>query len=166
MADGISIQFETKEVESMIKALLKKVNNPRKLMKTLERWIHAQTMKMFRGRRPDKTSIRGVKWPRLKDSTVKAKKALVKRGKAIVADRPMVRTGELRDDLKTLQSNKRGFEYGTRLKSRKNFPYPGHWNRGKFPWLFLKKQDYAQMALATTDFLKGKLKNFKAYTKG
>lgn len=165
MADGISIEFETKEVESMIKGLLRKVNNPDKLMKLFKRWIHAQTMKMFRGRRPDKGMIRGAKWPKLKESTVKQKKALVKRGKAIVAARPMVRTGKTRDSLKVLESNKKGFVYGTRVKE-KGFAYPGHWNKGKFPWLFLNKQDYAQMAKATTDFLKGKLKNFKAYTKG
>ncbi len=165
MADGISIEFETREVESMIKGLLKKVHNPVKLMKTLERWIHAQTMKMFRGRRPDKGMIRGVKWSKLKESTVKAKKALVKRGKAIVAARPMVRTGRTRDSLKVLESNKKGFVYGTRVKE-KGFAYPGHHNKGNFPWLFLNKQDYAQMAKATTDYLKGKLRNYKSYTKG
>jgi len=164
MADTLNIEFETKEVESMIKQLLRKVENPKKLMSTLERWIHAQTMKMFRGRRPDKASIRGVKWPALQPSTVKQKKALVKRGKAIVADRPMVRTGKLRDSLKVLEKNNKGFVYGTRIK-KKGFAYPGHWNAEKFPWLFLRKQDYAQMAKATTDYLKDRLKNYKHYTK-
>ena len=165
--DDFSIQFETRETERMIKELLKKVNNPKKLMITLQRWLHSRTMKMFRGRRPDTKGVRGVKWPKLKPATVKTKKALVKRGKAIVAHRPMVRTGRLRDSLKVLKSNKKGFEYGTKVKSKRDdFPYPGHWNKGKFPWLFLKKQDYIQMTQATTDFLKGKLKSFKAYTKG
>lgn len=166
MADGLTMSLETKEVETMIKALLKKVNNPAPLMKVLKRWMHSQTMKMFRGKRPDTKGVRGVKWPKLKPATLKAKKALVKRGKAIVAHRPMVRTGELRDSLKVLESSKKGFVYGTRVKSKKNFPYPGHWNKGKFPWLFLNKQDYAQMAKATTDYLKGKLKGHKSYTKG
>ena len=164
MADGLTIEMETKEVESLIKSLLRKVNNPSRLMKTFERWIHAQTMKMFRGRRPDKTAIRGVKWPALKESTVKQKKALVKRGKAIVADRPMVRTGKLRDSLKILERTRKGFLYGTRIM-KKGFAYPGHWNTNKFPWLFLRKQDYAQMAKATTDYLKDRLKNYKEYTR-
>lgn len=161
--DGIQIEFQTTQVESKIRDLLNKVENPSKLLKTLERWIHAQTMKMFRGRRPDKTIVREMKWPALQPSTIKQKKALVKRGKAIVADRPMVRTGELRDSLKILNSDRRGFEYGTKT-TKNGFAYPGHWNRGKFPWLFLTNQDYAQMASATTDFLKDSLKNFKSYT--
>lgn len=167
MADGISIEFETKEVESMIKGLLKKVHNPEKLMRTFKRWIHVQTMLMLgEGMpRPDKGMVRGVKWPKLKESTVKQKKALVKRGKAIVAERPMVRTGDFRDSLKVLESNKKGFVYGTRIK-KNGFAYPGHHNKGNFPWLFLNKQDYAQMAKATTDYLKGKLKGYKSYTKG
>jgi len=165
MADTFTIEMETKEVETLIARLLKKVNNPGELMRTLERWLHAQTMKMFRGRRPDKAVIRGVKWDPLKPSTVKQKKALVKRGKAIVADRPMVRTGKLRDSLKVLERSKKGFEYGTRINN-KGFSYGGHWNASKFPWLFLKKQDYAQMAKATTDYLSGILKNYKRYTRG
>lgn len=163
MADSLSIDFETKETVKKIDILLKRVGSPKELMTTLKRWIHAETMRMLRGRRPDKIPIRGEKWKPLKESTVKQKKALVKRGKAIVADRPMVRTGKLRDSLKVLNSNLKGFEYGTRVKSKKGFAYPGFHNAANFLWLFLRERDYQQMALATTDYLKGKLKNFKTY---
>jgi phage gpG-like protein len=163
MANGLSIDFETQETERMITALLRKVERPRRLMKNVERWVHSQTMRMFRGRRPDKVPIRGVKWRPLKESTVKQKKALVKRGKAIVADRPMVRTGKLRDSLKVLNSNPKGFEYGTRVKSKNGFAYPGFHNIGDFLWLFLRERDYQQIVLMATDYLRGNLKNFKSY---
>jgi len=164
MADGISITAETKEVEAMIFRLAKKVENPATAMKTVQRWIKAQTMKMFRGRRPDTSGVRGVKWPKLAPSTIKQKKALVARGKALVAHRPMVRTGDLRDSIKVLEKTKTGFLFGSRKKSKKGFPYPGHHNASKFPWLFLTKQDYVQVSRIFTDYLKDQLKNFKNYT--
>ena len=161
--DTFEIIMETKEVEGMLKRLLSRVENPRRLIETLKKWVHSQTMLMFRGRRPDNSIVRGVKWPKLKPETVKHKKALVKRGKAIVADRPMVRTGRMRDSLKVLSSDGKGFVYGTNTKSKKGFPYPGHWNTKKFPWLFLTKKDYAQLTKATIDYLNGHLKSFKTY---
>lgn len=164
MSTGLNIDFETTQVEKAIAKTISKLNNPTPLLNLMKRWIHAQTMKMFIGRRPDRTPVRGVSWPRLKQSTINQKKQLVKKGKALVADRPMVRTGKLRDSLKVLQSNKNGFTYGTTAKSKKGFQYPGHWNIGKFKWLFLNKNDYAQIVKMTVDFLKDRLKNHKNYT--
>lgn len=163
-SDGLDVSLETKEVEKLISILLHRVENPGVLMKTLQRWIKAQTMKMFRGRRPDTTVIRGVKWPKLAKSTLKQKKNAVSKGKAIVAARPMILTGTTRDSLKILKTAKRGFLFGTRVKSNKGFPYPGHHNSNKFPFIFLNKNDFAQMTRATVDYLNGKIKNFKHYT--
>lgn len=164
MADGLSIEMETKEVEKMVSRLLKKVKRPTKLLLTLERIVNAVTKKMFRGRRPDNNVVRGQRWPKLKEETIKQKRAKVKRGKAI-ATRPMVETGALRDSLKVIDRSSRGFSYGTNKRSKKGFPYPAHQNQ-RFPWLFLRKQDYLQFEKATVDFLKDSLKNFKSYISG
>lgn len=163
MADSISIEIETKEVEAMLTRLLKKVERPAVLLKNIERLVHALTMKMFRGRRPDTAPVRGVKWPKLKESTLKAKRAKVKRGKSIVAARPMVDTGKTRDTLKVLNRDSKGFTYGTRTKSNRGYPYPGHWNKSKFPFLFFTKTDFAQLSRMTVDYLDGVMKSFKNY---
>lgn len=163
MADGLSVEIETKEVEAMLHRLLVKVEKPKELMKNLQRLVHALTMKMFRGKRPDTAPVRGVKWPKLKESTLKAKRAKVKRGKSLVAARPMVDTGKTRDTLKVLEDKGDGFVYGTRTKSNKGFAYPGFHNKGRFPFLFLTKQDFAQIQSMTVDFLEDKMQNFKKY---
>lgn len=163
MSDNLSIDFETRQVEQLISGLIKKTNNPKELLDVIKKWIHVQTMRMFIGRRPDSTMVRGVSWPRLKESTIDQKRQLVKKGKAIVAARPMVRTGKLRDSIKVLKSSKTGFVYGTTVMSKKGFKYPGHWNSTKFRWLFLTKKDYSQMFRMTVDFFKGRLKNHKSY---
>jgi hypothetical protein len=161
----ISFSADTKQVERMMNDLLKKVRQPKKLMSSVERYVAAMTVKMFRGPRPDTVGVRGVKWPKLADSTIKQKRALVKRGKAIVADRPMVRTGMTRDSLKVLSREEKGFLYGTNIKSKKGFPYPGYHNQTKFPWLFLRKHDFAQMTKMIVDFLEGKMSAFKNYSR-
>jgi phage gpG-like protein len=163
MKPAIDISFETEEAQKNISNLIGRVENPKPLLNLLQRWLHAQTIKMFIGRRPDNTIVRGVKWPKLKPSTIKNKKNRVKRGKSIVASRPMVDTGKLMGSLKVLSKNKNGFVYGTNAKSKKGFNYPGHWNASRFPWLFLTKNDYNQMVKATIDFLNNKLKTFKNY---
>ncbi len=149
----------------MIDKLLAKVKKPKKLLKNIQRWIHSLTMKMFRGRRPDTTGVRGVKWSKLAPSTIKAKKAKVRRGKAITAHRPMVETGKTRDSLKVLGESGSGFEYGTRRKSKKGFAFPGHHNKGKFPFLFISKKEYIQIERMVVDYLKDKMGNFKSYTR-
>lgn len=164
--DSLDIHIETKEVETMLQGLLGKVERPKILLKNVQRYVHAQTTKMFRGRRPDTSGVRGVKWPKLKASTIKAKRAKVARGKGLVAARPMVDTGKTRDTLKVLESNKKGFVYGTKTKSKKGFAYPGHHNKGKFPFIFLTKTDFAQITKMTVDYLNSVMKTFKSYTKG
>ena len=165
MAKGIDIRVETKEVQTMVVSLLKKLENPRHLVKFVSRYVHAQTMKMFRGRRADNSGVRGVKWPKLKESTVWQKRALKKAGKSIATDRPMVRTAKLRDSLKTIKSSSKGFIYGTKVKSG-GFPYPGHHNANKFPWLFLNQHDMATIAKMTKHYIDGKLKSLASYTRG
>ncbi len=162
----ITIDLETKEVQTMLNKLLRKVENPKKLMRNVQRWLHYLTMKMFRGRRPDTTGVRGVKWPKLARSTVKSKKAKVKRGRSIVAARPMVDSGELRDSLKVLEEDRfGGFVYGSRKKSKEGFSYGGHHNAGKFPWLFIKRREYTQIQSMVVDYLEDKMRNFKTYAK-
>jgi phage gpG-like protein len=164
MADSASIEFDTREVEKMTTELLRKVQHPQKLLRLLERVVNAVTKKMFRGRRPDNAVVRGVKWQKLKTSTIKSKRARKKSGKTI-AIRPMVDSGELRDSLKILSHGKTGFIYGTRKKSKRGFDYPAHQAK-RFPWLFLTKKDFLQFERATIDFLNDSLKNYKTYVTG
>lgn len=168
MADGITITFEKREAEAMINRLLRRVKNPKKLVKTWEKYVHAVTMQMFRGRRPDTSGKRGVRWPNLAPKTVQQKAALRKRGRAIEIHRPLVRTGEMRDSLKVLKETNKGFVYGTRQKSKKGYNYPGIHNRGegKIPqrkWLFLTDHDWRQIVKMTIDFLKGEIKSYRSY---
>ena len=156
VADGMSIHLETREVNEMINKLLNKVERPKPLLKKVQRFIHYLTMKMFRGVRPDTRGVRGVKWPKLAKSTIKAKKAKVASGKAIASHRPMVETGYLRDSIKVLGQTDKGFLYGSRAKSKGGFSYGGHHNKGRFPWLFLRKDDFLQIQQMTVDYLTDK----------
>jgi len=168
--DGLTITVEQKDVDRMLNRLIKKLDNPKPLLKELSRYVRALTMKMFVGRRPDNTMVRGVKWDRLKDSTLKQKRALVKRGKAVASDRPLVRTGKMRGSLKSdsaIKMQKNGFTYGTDVRSEKGFPYPGLHNKGdgKIPkrkWLFLTMDELNQMAHATKQYLDGTLVKLRA----
>lgn len=160
-----SISIETKEVEKMISTLLKRVERPKPLMENLYKWINSLTKKMFTGKRPDNNTVRGVKWPKLAEKTVNRKKQLVKQGKAI-ATRPMVQTGKLRDSLKKITETEKGFVYGTNLTTTSGFKYPGFHNSTRFPFLFVKKNEFAQIQKMAVDFLNGKLKGFNSYTKG
>jgi len=164
VSNGLSMQLESKEVESLIKTLLDRVERPKKLLDKVEKYVKAVTMQMLKGSRPDTKGRRGIKWPKLKKSTVKQKKALVASGNAIVAARPMVRTGKMRDSIKTLSRSAKGFLFGTRIKS-KDFAYPGFHNKGRFPWLFLTQKDYAQISKMVTDHLKGELKRHTHYVR-
>jgi len=166
MPDSISMSFDTKQADKMLSDLLNKVQRPAKLMERVQGYVDAVTLKMFTGRRPDTSGVRGQKWPKLKLSTIKQKRALVKRGLAEVADRPMVRTGRTRDSLKVLEKSQKGFVYGTRQKSEKGFSYPGYHNKNKFPFLFFREKDYAQMTKMVVDYLEGALKSASNYVRG
>lgn len=151
----------------MIGAMLRKLDNPKRLIRQIERYVHAATRQMFRGRRPDTNGRRGVKWKKLEPATIDEKIRLKKAGKLGTTSprRPMVRSGRLRDSLRVLERSAKGFIYGTRIKSKKGFSYGGYHNANNFPWLFLTKQDVAQMAKMTKDFLQGKLKLARRYLK-
>lgn len=170
MADGITITFEDKEVESMIIKLLKKVKNPKALMRQVERYVHAVIMQMFHGTRADTHGKRGQIWEKLKPDTIKQKAALKKRGLAIEIHRPLVRTGEARDSLKVLESHNKGFTYGTNVRSKGGFPYMGVHQVGdaKIPQrksIFLNNHDLRQIIQMTVDYLKGLEVKYKSYVK-
>lgn len=161
MADGLSVHVESKEVQRMLNGLLNRVQRPRPLMRQLERYVNAVTMKMFTGPRADRNVVRGVRWPELKDSTWRGKRTAM-RSSGMTTDRPLVRTGRMRDSLKVLQRSDKGFIYGTRIRGAKGYPYPQVHNVGggdvpARPWLFLTRDDFRNITTMTVAYLKGKL---------
>jgi len=162
----ISIKFEHKNALRVIEKQLQLLNYPKKLIRILERYIHAVTMQMFRGQRPDTGGRRDVKWPKLADSTITQKILMHRNGTlsgGATPSRPMVRTGRLRDSLKILNRTKNGFIYGTRILSKNGFSYPGYHNVNKFPWLFINNKDIAQFAKIVRDYLRNNLKTVNGY---
>ena len=164
MADGITIEFEDEEVERLLSTILKRVKNPGKLMRNIERYVKAVTMKMFRGARPDTKGVRGQIWKKLAPSTIASKAQKRKNGKSIAVHRPLVETGKLRDSLRVLRRSKLGFIFGTRVRSKDNFPYPGMHQVGgrnlpKRKFLFLTNQDLQQIVKMTIDHIKGVVSN-------
>ena len=86
----------------------------------------------------------------------------MKKGGAIASDRPLVLTGALRDSLKVINRSARGFVYGTNLKGKGGFPYPGIHQVGSAKnnlparrWLFLTNGDLQQMVKMTIDHIRG-----------
>ena len=170
MPDALSLSIETKEVTDMINGLLNKLENPRPLLKKIQAMIHALTGMMFKGRRADKTAVRGVKWPKLAKSTINRKKQMARKGKlhgGATPSRAMIEQGTLRDKRKVLEEKRNGFIYGSPTKSKKGFSYPGFHNAGRFPWLFLRNPvDYVQLGIMTKDYIDGFIKNTNSYVKG
>lgn len=169
MADGITIEFESKDVERLLSKILFKVKKPARLMRQLQRYVNAVTRQMFRGRRPDNGGVRGQKWAKLKKSTIEQKAALRKKGRAIQIHRPLVRTGRMRDSLRVLRKQLKGFVYGTGVR-KKGFPYPGIHQVGSektnLParkWLFLTRKDLRQMIKMATDHIRGRLRGHNKY---
>ena len=161
---GLQFKIDSKEVEKMLNMFMSKVKNPKPLMKVVQRYVKAVTMKMFSGPRPDTSEVRGVKWPELADKTRWAKAAAKKRGKAIEITRPLVRTGAMRDSIKVLREDEQGgFVYGTTVRSKKGFLYPGIHNTGGNPnppqrkWLFLTGLDLRQLTRFAIDHVLGKI---------
>jgi phage gpG-like protein len=152
---------DTREVTNLISKLLRRMKDPSPFIKEVIRYVKAITMKMFRGPRPDLHEVRGVTWPKLMKSTLKAKRA------AGFPNRPLVRTGKMVDSIKVLYKSKTGFVYGTEVKSSKGFPYPAAHNAGgpvegrppQRVWLFLTKTDCAQLLKDAIDFIEGRLHN-------
>ena len=164
MADGITIDFDSKEVETLLNIFLQRVKNAEKLMKMLKRYVRALTINMIQSKfaRPDNKPVRGVTWPKISKST------RVKKLKKIQPLRPLVATGAFRRSIRVLSSTANGFIFGTRKKSSKGFPYPAAHNSGttKMPqrkWLFLTRNELRQMVKMTIDHIKGQLKTSKSY---
>lgn len=172
MADGLSVTYDDTQHQRLIGKLLAKVQRPKKLMNLVERYTNAVTMQMFRGRRADTVGKRGQKWPKLAKSTIEQKRKLKKDGGATQIHRPLVRTGRLRDSLKVIQRQPKGFVYGTQLRSPKGALYGGIHNKGgsngrppQRKWLFFTKQDTRQMVKMIIDYLKDRLKNHSKYVR-
>lgn len=168
---GLDITIDDREVYDMINTLIRRIDNPQPLLKTIGRYIRALTKQMFVGKRPDTSTVRGEKWDKLAESTLNNKKQLRAKGLMIGNPaRPLVRTGKLKDDLlseRAIKIKGKGLEYGTERKSNKGFPYPGiHQIGGKnLParrWLFLTKSELNQIAHSTKDFILGKLNELRA----
>jgi phage gpG-like protein len=161
---GLSITIDDQETYRMIEKLIRKIDDPKPLLQVIGRYIRAQTKKMFVGRRPDTGGVRGEKWQKLANSTIRKKLAMKKNGGvAGNARRPLVETGMLKDDLlsnRSIKIKNKGLEYGTDRRSNKGFPYPGIHQTGgnNLPqrrWLFLTKDELMQIAVTTRDWLKG-----------
>ena len=120
----IDVVADTHEVTELISKLIKRMEDPSPFIKEVIRYVKAVTMQMFHGARPDNTEVRGVTWPKLMKSTVKAKRATG------TYRRPLVGTGAMRDSVKVLYQTKSGFVYGTTLRSKGGFPYPAAHNTG------------------------------------
>lgn len=163
--DKMSVTIDSKETFAMIENLVRKVKQPEPLLTIIGRYLQAQTTKMFTGTRPDTASIRGESWPKLAESTVQKKLTL--KAKGLVAGnprRPLVEKGLLKKDLlgaKAIKVKKKGLEYGTDRRSRKNFLYPalhqtGGRNTPQRRFLFITKSELAQIATTVRDWLRGK----------
>jgi len=156
---GMTVDSE--QVERLISWLLVNVQNPKPLLRKVEKYVGAVTKQMFAGRRPDIREQRGQLWERLSPNTIKQKAALRARGAAIAIHRPLVRTGKARDSLRVLRRSERGFVYGTDVRNEKGFPYMTAHQTGTptIPQrlsIFLTKHDLRQIVKMTIDHLRPK----------
>ena len=162
-APAFVVSVDDRDVKRLLDGFVSRVNNPRPLLLLLQRYIKMQTMKMFRGPRPDTSAVRGVMWPKLAESTRWGKAAARKRGAAIEIQRPLVRTGAMRDSIRVISESPNGFTFGTDLTSSKGFPFPGAHNAGtgNLPqrrWLFLNRDEIQQMVRLTLEYVaKGRI---------
>ena len=163
----LSIQHETDNAVYEIEKLLRKVHNPNKLLKSIQKYINYVTRKMFTDKRADTAGgKRGVQWKKLEPKTIDRKISALKNGKLTGTGNPrraMIFSGNLKFSHKVLRNFKRGFVYGTLIKSKKGFNYDGYHNDFNFPWLFLTQKDMIQMSTMIKDFLQGKLNRLKTY---
>ncbi len=170
MATGMKMHFDTKEVLRMTNKLSSRTRNPMPLLKLMSRFLLAQTMSMFKGRRPDVKSKRGVQWPKLKPATIAQNQNMAKKGTLTGTNdprRPMLRTGDMMDSVEITDLSRKGFSIETDHVNEEGFPYPAVHNKGRFPWLFIEsKKEYAQLIKMTIDHLKGERKSMRSYQKG
>jgi phage gpG-like protein len=140
----LSVEIENKEVLDYLNNILGKLKHPKKLMVQVSTYIDTEVRSMFKNgsARPDRTTVRGVKWMPLKEKTIEQRKILYRKNKSVNVSRPLVRTGALRNSLRILKwsSNFEGFIYGTDVKSKKGFTY-GLYHNTIRPFLFVNKKD-------------------------
>lgn len=160
-----SANVEDKGVQKMISEMLNRLENPRPLLGTVGKYTQEQTQKMFVRTRPDNTIVRGKRWKKLKTATIFRKRQLRAQGKAVKSDRPLVRTGKLRNSLLSKRAFKfvnKGLIYGTQARNDKVFLYPAVHQAGsrsaKIParkYLFLTRMELLQIAEITKNYTLG-----------
>jgi len=156
-----------------IEQRLRKLRDPDPVLWNIGRFSRALTFQMFNGRRPDTTVVRGEKWNPLKITTLAQKRALLKKGQALVADRPLVRSGKLRDSLmsdRSIQVRSKGMSYGTDVRDARGYPYPAIHQTGsgyvpKRRFLFWTDADLQQILKMAIDHIENKLLDFNAYVR-
>lgn len=166
MNGGLDITVDDREVLQAIERKIRLLKNPQPLLKEIGRYSRAITMMVMRDRRPDRGVVREQTWPSLAESTVKAKRAAYKRGAAVEPERPMVFSGKLRESLANDSSIKvsgTGMSYGTDVRSKKGFPYPGLHQVGdkRIParrWLYWTANELRQIMQMAVDYIDEALK--------
>lgn len=163
MIGNITIKIDSVDTLRKIEKLLTRIEDPRPLLTLVGREIQKETDKMFTGPRPDKSSVRGEPiWKPLLPDTIRKKKQSGKvRGEA---DRPLVETGKLRNNLRkdrAIKINKTNMTYGVTMR-KKGFDYPGihQMPNNKFTpqrrWLFLNKANLIQIMNITKAWIEFK----------
>ena len=160
-----SVTIDNAETFNMIEGLIKKLEKPEPLLKVVGGYVQSETIKMFNGPRPDTTAVRGVKWPKLKESTIFKKRAMFKNGKITGGNpnRPLIESGLLRDDLmssRAIKIQNKGLIYGTNQRNKKGFLYPAVHQTGtkvghipQRRWLFLNETNLNQIANMTKEYI-------------
>ncbi len=128
--DKATVTIDNTETLAMIEGLIRKIEKPEPLLKVIGKYIQAETKKMFVGKRPDTSGVRGVKWPKLAKSTIQKKISNKVSGlgnQVGAARRPLVASGLMKADLlnpRSIEINKNGLRYGTDMVNVYGFPYP------------------------------------------
>lgn len=170
----MNVTIDDRETLAVIERKILLLQNPEPLLRHIGRFSRALTMKIMRERRADRAPVRGEKWEPLAESTLMAKRAAQKRGKAVNANRPLVATGKMQNDAASdsaIKISKNGMEYGIDTRSKKGFPYPGFHQIGneKVParrWLFWNKDEIQSILQMSIDHIDGLLKQVGSYIKG
>ena len=166
--NGLSVTCDNREALADIERKIGVLNNPYPLLKKIMLYSMAMTRKMFFGPRPDNSSVRGEFWPKLAESTIKAKRAMAKR-KGTETDRPLVLSGEMRNSLMNESAIKiqgKGATYGTEVLSENGFPFPGVHQEGAPPvpqrrFLFWTNEDMKNILTMCVDFVDQKLRSIR-----
>lgn len=153
--DNVTIVLISAEMVNDIDyAVHKMANNRKELWKQVRKYLKKITMVMFK-KRPEKQSVRGVRWPK---PSAKYKLSKFLDPKAI-SSRSMVYTGALKKSIRTLKRNNDGIMYGTNINQNGDY-YAAHHDRGKsvkggrFQFMFLEKiKDFKELSKLTINWL-------------